>query len=51
MTTLNLTKLGKTLNDAKAHGNQQHTAAVERITAKGLICRDGDGNLVTIPED
>ena len=42
MKTTDFQKLGKTLNDAKAQGEQNHKAAVESI--KHLIYRDADGN-------
>ena len=48
---MNFQKLNDTLKDAKANGEQQHKEAVKRIAAKGLIYRDGDGNIVCIPED
>jgi hypothetical protein len=46
---MNFQKLTTILDDAKAEGEQNHTEAVKRISH--LIYRDGDGNLVTIPED
>jgi len=50
-TTDDTAKLGKSLTDAKAECDQQHAASVKRIMASGLVYRDGNGNLVTIPED
>ena len=48
---MNTTKLAKTLKDAKAEGDRKHKEVVEQIKAAGLVYRDANGKMVTIPED